>query len=163
MYKLSYPGPVHSCQGRLQEGGVAALPVMGLPSHWRLKGDLPSLTPPHSQTSAAQFLPQTLAAQSLPQRDCLSCSCFKSFMKDSPYVPGSSQTMEMGTKSNIRPGRDKLFYVPSGHPKDQWSGLEGSPGPRCPHPMPSLHPPRALKLMPTIHSLLYTTVATYCF
>lgn len=85
-------------------------------------------------------------------------------MKDFPYVPGSHQTLEMGTKINIRPGRDKLFYVPAGHPEDQWSGLEGSPGPRCPHPThPAPPTPRALKLIPTIPSLLYTAVATYCF
>lgn len=37
---------------------AAALPGLGLLSLWRLEGDLPSLICPHSQTSAAPFLPQ---------------------------------------------------------------------------------------------------------
>lgn len=135
-------------RGGCRKGATMAFPVLGLPSHWRPKGDLPSLTPPHSQTSAAQFL---------PQRDCLSCSCFKSFMKDSPCVPGSCQTLEMGTKSNIRPGTSSFMCL-------QVTLKISGQGWKDPHPTPPAPPtPRALKLMPTIHSLLYTAVATYCF
>lgn len=35
-------------RGGCRKGATTAFPVLGLPSHWRLKGDLPSLTPPPS-------------------------------------------------------------------------------------------------------------------
>lgn len=78
-------------------------------------------------------------------------------------MPGSCQTLEMGTKSNIRPGTSSFMCLQvtlkiSGQ---GWKNPQALDAP-IPHPM-HLPTPRVLKLMLTFHCLLYTAVATYCF
>lgn len=78
-------------------------------------------------------------------------------------MPGSCQTLEMGTKSNIRPGTSSFMCLQVAL-KISGQGWKDPQALDAPIPTPPAPPtPRALKLMPTIHSLLYTAVATYCF